>query len=189
MSSNISQIILKRSSVAGKQPTPTSLNYGELAVNYADGKIFFRKSDNTLGEFTTDNSITLVDGTSDNDVFRFPMLHSETILSGKTNTMKYISNMKYTPNTKTFNVPNITTTQLTAVGSTMDTLEVKKTAKLPAIIDIADSVTENVTITKNSVSVSGVSVADGVTVTVQDGATWKILNSLRVADDGTSYVW
>ena len=41
-------IILKRSSVTGKKPTATQLQYGELSINYADGEIYYKSSDNTI---------------------------------------------------------------------------------------------------------------------------------------------
>lgn len=46
-------IKLKKSSVTGNSPNPANLEYGELALNYADGKLFFRKNDNTLSYFST----------------------------------------------------------------------------------------------------------------------------------------
>ena len=45
-----SQIILKKSGVASKTPLLTDLQYGELAVNYADGQIFLRKQDLVGGD-------------------------------------------------------------------------------------------------------------------------------------------
>jgi hypothetical protein len=45
----MSKIILKKSSVADKVPLPADLAYGELALNYADSKLFFKKPDNTIG--------------------------------------------------------------------------------------------------------------------------------------------
>ena len=33
--------------------TPSSLEHGELAINYADGKIFYKNSGNSIVEFTT----------------------------------------------------------------------------------------------------------------------------------------
>jgi hypothetical protein len=45
MSNNI---ILKKSSVAAKVPLTTDLNYGELALNYADGKLYFKDSSNAI---------------------------------------------------------------------------------------------------------------------------------------------
>ena len=39
-------IILKRSSVTGKKPTESQLQYGELSINYADGELYYKSSDN-----------------------------------------------------------------------------------------------------------------------------------------------
>lgn len=44
----MSTIIHKKSSVTGKIPVAGDLQYGELAVNYADAKIYLKKSDNTV---------------------------------------------------------------------------------------------------------------------------------------------
>lgn len=44
----MSTIIHKKSSVAGKVPVAGDLQYGELAINYADAKIYLKKSDNTI---------------------------------------------------------------------------------------------------------------------------------------------
>ena len=49
----MSKIRLKRSGTSGAQPNPTSLDYGEITLNYADSTIYFRKSDNTLGSITS----------------------------------------------------------------------------------------------------------------------------------------
>ena len=41
-------IKIKRSSVANKIPQPGDLDYGELAINYTDGNLFFKNSNNTV---------------------------------------------------------------------------------------------------------------------------------------------
>jgi hypothetical protein len=43
------KIILKKSSVAGKIPLITDLAYGEVALNYTDGKLYYKNADNTVG--------------------------------------------------------------------------------------------------------------------------------------------
>ena len=47
------KIILKKSSVAAKVPLTTDLDYGELALNYADEKIYFKNSSNVIKSFST----------------------------------------------------------------------------------------------------------------------------------------
>ena len=51
------KITLKRSSVAGKTPTTTDIDYGELAINYADGKIYYKKSDDTIDAFVSSSGV------------------------------------------------------------------------------------------------------------------------------------
>jgi hypothetical protein len=41
-------IKLKKSSVAGRIPSTSDLEYGELAINYADGLIYYKNSSNTV---------------------------------------------------------------------------------------------------------------------------------------------
>jgi len=42
---------LKKSSVASRVPTTTDLEYGELAINYNDGKLYYKTSSNTIDYF------------------------------------------------------------------------------------------------------------------------------------------
>ena len=53
-------ILLKRSGVAGKTPTTSSLNVGEIAINTYDGKVFLHKSGSaeSIEQIVTTNSIT-----------------------------------------------------------------------------------------------------------------------------------
>ena len=43
----MSKIVLKKSSVSAKVPLASDLAFGELALNYADGKLYYKKSDGT----------------------------------------------------------------------------------------------------------------------------------------------
>lgn len=58
------KIILKKSSVAAKAPVTQDLEYGELALNYADGKLYFRDDENIIQSFTAnDSSLVTLTGT------------------------------------------------------------------------------------------------------------------------------
>ena len=46
-----SQVKLKSSSVGGKVPLTADLVYGEIALNYADEKIYFKNSSNQIKSF------------------------------------------------------------------------------------------------------------------------------------------
>lgn len=45
------QIKLKKSSVSGNIPDSGDLQYGELAINFADGKLFYKNSSNEVKAF------------------------------------------------------------------------------------------------------------------------------------------
>lgn len=45
------KVLLKRSSVPGRVPTTSDLDFGELAVNFADGKIYYKNSSNQIKAF------------------------------------------------------------------------------------------------------------------------------------------
>jgi len=47
-----SKIVLKKSSVASKVPLAADLDYGEVALNYQDGKLYYKKANNTIDAFT-----------------------------------------------------------------------------------------------------------------------------------------
>ena len=57
----MAQVILKKSSVAARVPVAGDLVYGELAINYQDGLLYYKKADNTIGSIGggTATSITI----------------------------------------------------------------------------------------------------------------------------------
>lgn len=52
------KIILKKSSVPEKVPQTGDLDYGELALNYADGKIYYKNSNNQIDYLDSGNTNT-----------------------------------------------------------------------------------------------------------------------------------
>ena len=53
----MNKIVLKKSSVSGKTPQPEDLEYGELAVNYADGKLYFKNSSNVIKALSSSSTV------------------------------------------------------------------------------------------------------------------------------------
>jgi hypothetical protein len=53
------KILLKKSSVEGKIPSSSEIEFGELALNFSDGRLYFKNSDNNVDFFergsTTDS--------------------------------------------------------------------------------------------------------------------------------------
>ena len=45
------KVLLKRSSVAGRIPDSSDLQYGELAINFADGKLYYKDDANNINAF------------------------------------------------------------------------------------------------------------------------------------------
>lgn len=50
------KIILKKSSVAAKVPLTTDLTYGELALNYADGALYYKNASGTISNLISAGS-------------------------------------------------------------------------------------------------------------------------------------
>jgi hypothetical protein len=55
-----SKIVLKKSSVASKIPLVTDLDYGEVALNYQDGKLYFKTATNTIEYFNMADPIAVI---------------------------------------------------------------------------------------------------------------------------------
>jgi hypothetical protein len=50
------KVLLKKSSVPNRVPLDTDLEYGELALNYADGKLYYKTSNNSIDEFVSSSA-------------------------------------------------------------------------------------------------------------------------------------
>ena len=53
------KITLKKSSVGDKVPLPGDLEYGELALNYADGNLFYKNSLNTVTTIASNKFVSV----------------------------------------------------------------------------------------------------------------------------------
>ena len=52
------KVLLKRSSVSSNAPTASDLEYGELAINFADGRIYYKNSSNEIKNFIDSDILT-----------------------------------------------------------------------------------------------------------------------------------
>jgi hypothetical protein len=75
------KVLLKKSSVLGKAPETSDLDYGELALNYADGKLYYKTSSNAIKSFTEDTSVVTLTGTQTltNKTLTSPVISGGTI--------------------------------------------------------------------------------------------------------------
>lgn len=76
------QVKLKNSSVGGKVPLSTDLVYGELALNYADGKQYYKTSGNAIDTFASISATA----TLSNKTFASPTLTGATTFTGSYHT-------------------------------------------------------------------------------------------------------
>jgi hypothetical protein len=60
-----SKIILKKSSVASRVPVAGDLAYGELALNYQDGTLYYKKADNTISSISGGSGSSTLAGLTD----------------------------------------------------------------------------------------------------------------------------
>jgi hypothetical protein len=81
----MSLVKFKRSAVSGKIPLTTDLDFGEIAVNYADGILYYKKADGTIG--------TISGGSGSGGALR--SIYEETTTTAKT--VFTIPNGGYTP--------------------------------------------------------------------------------------------
>ena len=61
------RILLKKSSVVGKIPKSDDLEHGELALNFADGRLYFKNSDNIVEFFENGKANNLLPFTASNE--------------------------------------------------------------------------------------------------------------------------
>jgi len=146
-------IKLKNSSVALKVPLITDLVYGEVALNYADGKIYYKKSDNTI------QSISGGGGGGGVDLWKY-----------KTSAYTAVTGDKIIANT-TGGAFTITLPATPAVGNTV------------TIGDGGNWSTTNLTVARNGSTVETVADdilfnLKGANVTlVYDGTTWQVFST------------
>lgn len=155
-----------RSSVPGKVPTAEQLGYGELAINFADEKIYFKNTTNNIVSIGTSATLSIAPDTT-NKAFYLPLMTVADAEIGHTSGLKYVEGLTPTLDKDTGEV-FIQTLKV-------DSLHVDSYAKLPPIVEWDNTVNRDVTIRSNAISgANEVIVAEGVTITVEDGATWTV---------------
>ena len=61
-------IKLKRKGVGGSDPSPSDLEHGELAINFADGKLYYKNSSNAIAQFLdSGQTVSMIDSAYIND--------------------------------------------------------------------------------------------------------------------------
>lgn len=155
-----------RSSVPGKAPTAEQLDYGELAINFADEKLYFKNTSNNIVSIGTSATLSITEDPT-NKAFYLPLVTVADAELGKAETLRIVEGLTPTVDKDTGDV--------FMSSLRVDSLHVDSYAKLPPIVEWDNEVNNDVTIQSNAVSgANTVLVAEGVTVTVEDGATWTV---------------
>jgi hypothetical protein len=58
------KVLLKKSSTVAKVPATGDLDYGELAINYADGKLYYKTSGNSIQSFGSTTAVRVTSNTT-----------------------------------------------------------------------------------------------------------------------------
>jgi hypothetical protein len=182
------KIILKKSSVIGKIPQATDLEYGELAINYADGVLYYKSSANSVlplsaGDLNDLSDVTITSPTT-GQVLKYNGTAwvndtDDTGTGGTGGSIEWV----------------LKTANYTAVSGDhllIDTTSGSFTLTLPSspsvgdfvvLADVADWGTNNLLIARNGSTIETLS--EDVTVDigsislnlVYDGSTWQIYTS------------
>ena len=71
-------IKLKRKGVGGSDPSPSDLEHGELAINFADGKLYYKNSSNAIAQFLdSGQTVSMIDSAYINDRVNTDYLNSD----------------------------------------------------------------------------------------------------------------
>jgi hypothetical protein len=163
-------IALKNSGVSGNTPLASDLAYGEIAINYADSKLFYRTSTDTLGSY-----ILSVAGIDKDVLFNDSGVYgtSAGLTFDKTTANLAVTNLVTTStvnfnNQSYFTVGNYTTANTSQVSIDSFSLSTYRTAKY------------TVQITSGSVYHS-----EEITI-IHDGSSPKIVEYGVIYSNGTS---
>lgn len=147
------KIILKKSSVASKVPLTSDLDYGELALNYTDGKLYFKDATNNISSIG--GGVEIANDSSTNGD-RYIVWSDQT--SGSTEGVKVTSTkLKFNPSSGRF--------QSTGVGAASGVLE------------MANTVSANYAIAAgyNAISAGPMTIETGAELTIPDGSVWTVV--------------
>lgn len=134
-------ILLKRSDTTGVAPTSGDIEYGELYLNYADGKIYYRTDTDDIDSFSVGSG-----GGEGGDTFRTIAVsgQSSVIADSSTDTLTLVEGDGITITTDQAN-DSITITNSAAVKMEVDTrlgtTEVKLSGMLQAYLGYDDTLT------------------------------------------------
>ena len=163
-------ITLRSSNVKGKAPVADSMRFGEVMLNYTDGKLFFKTNNSEVKFFSADSALDVATDESNNS-FLVPFIAPSDKTGEKTDTLRVSeSNPTYNPSTQTFEAKNSSFDK-----STINDLTIGARIKLPPIIDTSTDISNSVEITGNAISYDMVNVLNGHIINIGPQTIWSIV--------------
>jgi hypothetical protein len=146
-------VVIYNSGTTTNVPLAANLAYGELAINYTDGKLFYKNGSGVVVSFASGATINNDTATSSNV---YPLFASVT--TGAPSTI-YTSNAKllYKPSTGDFQSEQL----VAGNGLIINNQTINTSYSVPA--------------TQSAMSTGPITLASGVSVTLASGARWVVL--------------
>ena len=169
------KVLLKKSSVASKVPLASDLDYGELALNYADGLLYYKNSSNAIqpiggaGGSGTVSNISTGTGLTGGPITSTGTISIDTSIVARKSDTHYIGTTSVALNRSSANLALTGISSLTLPGSTSGSVQLIPTATagsgtiitLPAttgtIVTTGDSATVTNTMLAGSIANSKLS--------------------------------
>lgn len=163
-------ITLRSSNVKGKAPVADTMRFGEVMLNYSDGKLFFKTDNSEVKFFSADSTLDVAVDESNNS-FLVPFISPSDKTGEKTDTLRVSeNNPTYNPSTQTFEAKNSSFSK-----SSINDLTIGTRIKLPPIIETSTDIVSNVEITNSAISYDCVNVLNGFDISIGPQATWSIV--------------
>lgn len=159
MSNNI---ILKKSSVGDKVPLASDLEHGELALNFADGNLFFKNSSNTVATLASTKFVSATGNVTGGNVITAGQVSATGNVTGNF----FQGNGSQLTGINAFGTVTVAGQSNVAADSTSDTLTLTAGA---GITILTDADTDTITIT--SVAIDSIFATGGDMGTVEEAVT------------------
>jgi len=143
-----SRIILKKSSVENKIPQTSDLEFGELALNFADGRLYFKNTANEIDSFISDSQIDTDDIDEGTGNLYYTDSRVDSHLSGGTGVTYSSGNISIGQDVSTSSdvtFDTVTATSFSGDGSNLTGITAEET-------DTLDTVTSRGNTTSNDIS-------------------------------------
>jgi hypothetical protein len=163
------KVVLKRSSVSSNAPTAEDLDYGELAINYADGKLYYKTSNNTIGYFISGANSP----NTDFENYQYTATQGQTTFTGTDDNSNELS---YTVGQLTVFLNGIKLTESDYAAENGTSIVLTSAASLNDIVEIVSYKNLNLT-NANIVTVDGTQTLTNKTIDASNNTLSNIGNS------------